>query len=112
MLITLSNFIDISTTGNAKSMILGICVLDQEEILLNRQKIQKDLTILQKLNSYTVDIFINGPLIFLSTVVDISSNGDEPLLNLTTSDNVDIFVDASRPVYCWDNILILIRPQV
>ena len=37
---------------------------------------------LKRFNSYTVDIFINGPLIFLSTVVDISSNGDE--LNLTT----------------------------
>ena len=32
---------------------------------------------LEKINSYNVDIFINGPLIFLSTVVDISSNGDE-----------------------------------
>ena len=39
---------------------------------------------LKQFNSYTVDIFINGPLIFLATVVDISSNGDEPLLNLTT----------------------------
>ena len=39
---------------------------------------------LKKFNSYTVDIFINGPLIFLATVVDISSNGDEQLLNLTT----------------------------
>ena len=39
---------------------------------------------LKKFNSYTVDIFINGPLIFLVTVVDISGNSDEPLLNLTT----------------------------
>ena len=65
-------------------MKLGICILDQQTILLNSQKLQQDFTMLKKLNSYTLDIFINGPLIFLSTAVDISSNGDEPLLNLTT----------------------------
>ena len=34
---------------------------------------------LKQFNSYTIDIAINGPLIFSSTVVDISSNGDEPM---------------------------------
>ena len=37
-----------------------------------------------KVNYFTVDNIIKGPLIFLSTVFDISDNGVEPLLNLTT----------------------------
>ena len=59
-----------------------------------------------KFNSYTVDIFINGPLIFLATVVDISSNGDEPLLNLTTLiflwTRLDLIIYYSVVKSFWD----------
>ena len=72
---------------------------------------------LKNFNSYTVDIFINGPLIFLSTVVGISSNGDEPLLNLTTLIFLGTRLDLSKLNNCvqwtdWSTLRLLTEQLV